>query len=79
VDLCDFPQSSFKIATRLVLNPPVFDEEHEMMSAIFSDSPAKIVDVPIKCVCPSGSKCVTQPFLDFCLVHIQAHPIDGVF
>jgi hypothetical protein len=79
VDLGDFPQSSFEVAARLVLDAPIFDKKHKVVSAVFSDSPAEIVDVPVECERSSGSECVTKPLFDFVLVHIQAHPIDGVF
>lgn len=78
MDLGDLPKSCLEISIGFVLDTSVFHEDGIVVPAIFSSSPAVVIDVSIKGVWPSGGKLVSKAFLKVCLESIKPHTIDGV-
>lgn len=74
----NLPQTGLEIAPWLILYSTILDEHHEMMLAIFTNVPAKIVDITIESEGTRRLKGITQEFFDFVFVLTKAHAINCV-
>lgn len=74
----NFPQASLKIAPWLILYSTILHKHHEMMLAIFTNVPTKIVNVTVKSEGTGGLKGIAQESFDLVFVLIEAHAVDCV-
>jgi hypothetical protein len=74
----DLAQAGLERLARLVLDPPVLDEEHDVVVPVLADVPAKVVRVARERERARGRECVPEPLLDVGLEHVEAHRVDRV-
>jgi hypothetical protein len=79
VYLCDLPQGSLEFATGFILYAAVFDETGEMMLAIPTGLPAKVIDITVESVWTGWSEAEAEKFLYLRSEGIEAHAVDRVF
>ena len=78
MDLGDLSQPRLEVLTRLVLDAPILDEECEVVLAVLSRSPAKIVNVPIEHERSRWGELVPKALLDFSFENLESHMVDGI-
>ena len=78
VHLRDLAQARLEVAPGLVLHAAVLDEAREVVPPVLARRPPEVVDVLLECVRPRGRELVAQSPLDFGLVVLKTHAVDGV-
>jgi hypothetical protein len=79
VHFCNLAETRLEIAARLILDPAIFNEKQEVMSAILARRPAEVIDVAVECEWTSRWESESQPFLNLGLEDGQPQSIDGIF
>ena len=72
-------QARLVISARFILDPSVLDEHRNVVLAVFSSGPAKVINIAIELVRPSRLQGVTQALLNLGFVSFQPQSVDSVF
>ena len=78
VDLGNLLQTGLEMLSGFILNTAVLDETGEVVLAILTCGPAKVVDVAVEREGTCGLQLVAETLLDLGLEVVQAHAVDGV-
>ncbi|SRR6266404_978257 len=76
--LCDLAQRRFEFTTGLVLHAPILDEASEVVFAVLTDLPAKVVDVTVECKGACGLELKVESIFYLRLERIEAEAINGI-
>lgn len=78
VDLGDFTKTSLEFPSGFILDASVLDEERDMVPAILSDGPTKMIYVAFKGIRTSRGEFKAEARLYFTLEAVKAHTINCV-
>jgi hypothetical protein len=78
VDLSNLPETSLEVTLGLVLYTAILDEAREVVQAVVTVDPTKVVDVAVETERARGLQFEAEKLLDLSLEVVQAHAVDGV-
>lgn len=75
----DFAESGLELAPGFVLDTTILNECHEVVPAILTNVPTKVIDVAVEGVGACRFEGVAEEFFNLSLINVETHSVYGIF